>query len=228
MTDRTGFLRTIIADPADDTARLIYADWLEDYDQPDHAALIRVQVELAQLVAAGGVRRRTVDRARFDELQAQERALLGPPGPPGAQPGRRWAMPPELEGEWPKGVGGWDWHRGFPELWWCPLRLWLACGRSIALRTPLQRVTVTDKEPAPVRVAGSPERSWYRDDESRWRDPPPAASILPRDLFDLLPADPFDFELFGVTRTYPSPDAAHAALSIACVEWARSPAGAML
>jgi uncharacterized protein (TIGR02996 family) len=43
------FLDAIVADPADDTVRLAYADWLEEHDFPDRAAFIRIQVELARL-----------------------------------------------------------------------------------------------------------------------------------------------------------------------------------
>jgi uncharacterized protein (TIGR02996 family) len=47
------FLRAICADPEDDTARLVYADWLEENGQPERAEFIRVQVERARLRAAG-------------------------------------------------------------------------------------------------------------------------------------------------------------------------------
>lgn len=49
MTDAAALLAAILADPADDTARLVYADWLEENDQPERAEFIRVQVELARL-----------------------------------------------------------------------------------------------------------------------------------------------------------------------------------
>lgn len=48
MSDEASFLRAIIAEPADDTARLVYADWLDEHDQPERAEFIRVQIELAR------------------------------------------------------------------------------------------------------------------------------------------------------------------------------------
>lgn len=36
------------ADPADDLPALVYADWQDEHDQPEHAELIRVMVELAR------------------------------------------------------------------------------------------------------------------------------------------------------------------------------------
>ncbi len=34
MPDQDGFLSAIRADPADDTTRLVYADWLDERDDP--------------------------------------------------------------------------------------------------------------------------------------------------------------------------------------------------
>lgn len=214
-------MRAVVADPADDTTRLVYADWLDENGHPDRAALIRVQVELARIAAFGEARRWGNVRRRFDELRAQETALLGPPGPPGAQPGRAWAVPPELDEAWPRGVGGWDWHRGFPERWWCPVHLWVKFGPLIAARNPVRQVFVTDR--APAVGEGPPAtayRYWHRADESRWADPPPDQSFVPAEVFDLLPDDPLDFELLGVTKRYATADAAHTALAEACAAWA--------
>jgi uncharacterized protein (TIGR02996 family) len=49
MTPDEAFLADIIESPDDDTPRLVYADWLEDNDQPDRAAFIRVQCRPAKL-----------------------------------------------------------------------------------------------------------------------------------------------------------------------------------
>jgi uncharacterized protein (TIGR02996 family) len=48
--DEDAFLRAIAADPRDDNARLVYADWLEEHGGPAGAAraeFLRVTVELA-------------------------------------------------------------------------------------------------------------------------------------------------------------------------------------
>lgn len=52
--EERGFIRDIIANPTDDTPRLIYADWLDERGDPtlrdnEHAEFIRVQCRLAQL-----------------------------------------------------------------------------------------------------------------------------------------------------------------------------------
>jgi uncharacterized protein (TIGR02996 family) len=43
-----GFLEAIIAEPDDDTHRLVYADWLEEHGHADRARFIRAQVEMAR------------------------------------------------------------------------------------------------------------------------------------------------------------------------------------
>ncbi len=48
LDEREAFLRAIFDSPDDDTPRLVYADWLEEHDFPDHAGLIRIQCELAR------------------------------------------------------------------------------------------------------------------------------------------------------------------------------------
>ena len=51
--DWPAFIAAIIADPDDDTVRLVAADFLEEHGDPDRAAFIRIQVELARLEADG-------------------------------------------------------------------------------------------------------------------------------------------------------------------------------
>lgn len=52
VSDELGFLSAICGQPGDDTARLVYADWLQDHGHDQRAEFIRVQVELARLLEA--------------------------------------------------------------------------------------------------------------------------------------------------------------------------------
>jgi uncharacterized protein (TIGR02996 family) len=61
-------LQAIIGSPHDDGLRLVYADFLEENGQPDRAAFIRVQIELANLPQAD---------ERRASLEAKERELPG-------------------------------------------------------------------------------------------------------------------------------------------------------
>jgi len=47
MTDGEALHQRILLDPTDNDVRLIYADWLDENNQPEKAEFIRVQVELA-------------------------------------------------------------------------------------------------------------------------------------------------------------------------------------
>ena len=47
MTDGAALLRAVIAQPAEDTPRLVYADWLDENGDPDRAAFVRGQCALA-------------------------------------------------------------------------------------------------------------------------------------------------------------------------------------
>jgi uncharacterized protein (TIGR02996 family) len=47
--DEQAFLDVLEAHPEDDTTRLVYADWLDDHGQPEHAALLRAEVALAAM-----------------------------------------------------------------------------------------------------------------------------------------------------------------------------------
>ena len=44
MSDGKSLLRAILIDPDDDTARLVYADWLQENGDADHAEFIRLSV----------------------------------------------------------------------------------------------------------------------------------------------------------------------------------------
>jgi uncharacterized protein (TIGR02996 family) len=61
-----GFLQAILEEPDDDVHRLVYADWLEEHDDP-RGPFIRTQIEAASLPE---------DEPRRDALEAQARDLL--------------------------------------------------------------------------------------------------------------------------------------------------------
>ena len=69
MADETAFLQAIAEEPDDDALRLIFADWLDERDDP-RGEFIRVQCELAGLAE---------DSAKRADLRDRERLLLLPP-----------------------------------------------------------------------------------------------------------------------------------------------------
>jgi uncharacterized protein (TIGR02996 family) len=48
MSDEAAFLAALKANPADDTARLVYADWLDEHDEPRKAEYLRLAAELGR------------------------------------------------------------------------------------------------------------------------------------------------------------------------------------
>lgn len=48
MSEEAAFLMALKANPADDTARLVYADWLDEHDQPQKAEYLRAVVGVAR------------------------------------------------------------------------------------------------------------------------------------------------------------------------------------
>jgi uncharacterized protein (TIGR02996 family) len=79
--ERDALLLAIRDNPDDDTPRLIYADWQDEHDQPEHAELIRLQCEIRRLRGHAHTARRRELRARVamllkaPTLQAMARGL---------------------------------------------------------------------------------------------------------------------------------------------------------
>lgn len=72
MSDEAAFLTAIRAQPSDDTARLVYADWLQEHGQDDRAEFIRVQCEIARF---GTSSRQQLRKEALKALRRQKEAL---------------------------------------------------------------------------------------------------------------------------------------------------------
>jgi uncharacterized protein (TIGR02996 family) len=148
--DWPAFIAAIIADPDDDTVRLVAADFLEENGEPGRAAFIRVQCEIARLEASG-----LSKSLEMDDLRKRERAFLGPLS---TYP-QLWAQEecPELL-RWPQsgrtssplanlhaeGVERLMWRRGFVEEVTCPASEWLRHGAAVRKRQPVRSVWLTE------------------------------------------------------------------------------------
>jgi uncharacterized protein (TIGR02996 family) len=166
MTDDGAILlAAVLANETDDTARLVYADWLQENGQEARAEFIRVQVELAwpepgsstrpsitgtvlrMLNPLGRAARREHGGAvaRRDALRGRERDLWATPG-----------LMPELKGclghiDAVKGDGppGEFVHlyarRGFYESAHCTVAAWLRHADAILAAHPVTRVRPTSR-----------------------------------------------------------------------------------
>ncbi len=107
-TSEDAFLRMIVANPADDVARLVYADWLDEQGEP-RAEFIRIQIALA----SGDLQ--TTERTQLTERATalywkHHRYWNG-------QVYRQWIDTPLAANLARKGgLRGWRYRRGFPEV----------------------------------------------------------------------------------------------------------------
>ena len=145
--DWPAFLNAIVAEPEDDTPRLVAADFLEENGDPGRAAFIRVQIALARLEASD-LRR----SPEADELRKKERAFLGPR----SETLLLWGMDacPELvrvpagrsasafAGMHPEGAEYLTWRRGFVDSVRCPAAEWLRHGVAVRERNPVRWVAL--------------------------------------------------------------------------------------
>jgi uncharacterized protein (TIGR02996 family) len=138
--DWPAFMAAIVANPDDDTVRLVAADFLEENGDADRAAFIRIQVELARLEAAG-----LGKSLEVDHLRAKERVFLGPLSERrslwGAEECPEFVTMPR--GVTVEGAGRLTWRRGFIEGVTCPAEMWARHGTAVRKRLPIRSVTLT-------------------------------------------------------------------------------------
>lgn len=159
MNERAAFLQAIATDVYDDTARLAFADWLDEHGEHDRAAFIRVQVELEPI-------RDQYEIPRAAELHARENVLERGAGRGDFKESKltdnRW----EVE---------YDFRRGFPDLVRLSAKRFVADGATLRRDHPTIRRVVThclngwgERLAACESLRGLPELElacWYADDD---------------------------------------------------------------
>lgn len=238
--EESALVRQILTRPADDTPRLVYADWLDEHDQADRAEFIRMSVEANRSTAPC-----------YHDLTR----------PPGCPTCALHIRADALAREWTDGEINWERWAGLPSIGWAchnltgeprtkllrtangfrfrrgfvdeirlPLSAFPEHARDLFAAHPITAVVLTDRE------------SWVNHDRTHWGwwlDNPaihaPAPDSLPRPLADAMADDPTRYDYGIGVRYLPggpaggllfrSADAAHAALSAACVRLGRELAG---
>lgn len=74
MSDRAALIRAVLDNPEDDTPRLVFADWLDEFGtkhERARAAFIRLQIEAERISLADGERERSEPFRRAQELLAE-------------------------------------------------------------------------------------------------------------------------------------------------------------
>lgn len=121
--DQLALLRNIRANPNDDLARLVYADWVEERGDPAMAELIRVHVERE---------RAEPNSPRYFDLITHTAMLL-------AQHRDRWTA--ELSQRF--GVTGAEFVRGIPEEVELPLGAFVTRAAELLASLPIRHVMLT-------------------------------------------------------------------------------------
>ena len=122
MTDGEALFAAILAEPEEDTPRLVYADWLDENGQPERAAFIRVQVAL--------------ETAPSQALKASEKVLL-------ALHGDTWLAPLKMRGQPLDGGAAGMFRRGFVEIVWLTARAFIEKAPLLFARAPVRELRVT-------------------------------------------------------------------------------------
>jgi len=126
-------VRHILDNPDDVAARLVYADWLDEHDNP-RGEFIRVQCRLAELEE---------EDPEWRALEARERELW-------AAHGKAWR---EEAPAWPHSV---RFRRGFAEEVQCPAKAFLRQGAGLFRRAPIISLTLTVVEDHLAALAACP------------------------------------------------------------------------
>jgi uncharacterized protein (TIGR02996 family) len=211
VSDGEALIRSILATPADDAPRLVYADWLDEQGRAEDAEFIRVQVELARLGFSGGFHKDETGRLRHVPAHVErltERQLelwFAGHGRPN--------LPPEMT-DWPVTVHPTPGHslllcRGFVERITIHTSGFLRLAGGLFARQPVMHVRLGDCQPSSTRAGfGRVQRiGGGRLDQ------------IPDELWALVYSED------AADRTFPTADAAEAALSWACVRYGRAQAG---
>ena len=133
MTDHDALLGGVLADPAADLPRLVYADFLEETGTPGNVAraeFVRVQCELAAATFDG-------DAARRLGLEIREKLLLN-------EHVKAWLAPLRAKGEALQNPGTHGlFRRGFVETVWMPATIFTWKAAKLFARAPVTELRVT-------------------------------------------------------------------------------------
>lgn len=229
MSEQQAILYAICAQPDDDTARLVYADWLQENGDEARAEFIRVQIELARLpeclfLEYPGDRRcdqtfrsysisctACESRRRQQELLADPRHFVNWT-PSVMHTGSRAGIRYETGGKvglFGNGFGEAEFSRGFVSRIELTCEAFMQHAEAIFAAHPVTAVRLIDK--VPDMIAGD---AWWYDE---------AGITQPETRRDLLPAALLD-RPSGAKRS-DSAEAAYDWLSARCVAHGRECAG---
>lgn len=167
MNERDAFLSTIIAAPADDLPRIIFADWLDEHGEGERAEFVRVQCRFAVMdrmefwSRCGTVVNTCHDTSctmdaehrEYATLRRREQELLHRIGTEAVF----WSLQQRFGGD----GGSWTYTRGFISHVKCSWEEWQENADAIRSATPLERVALTTWP----QITGVDPKAWC---EATW------------------------------------------------------------
>ena len=158
MSERIAFIRAICAEPDDDTARLVFADWLQENGEGERAEFIRASVRRPAMTTSYN----SATNPWSDGDHGTICELL-------RRYGHEWLGPYyELAGG-----RSWAWHRGFIASITCTAADFEEHGPTIVESSPIEKVTLTSQPECGV---------WIRQEDGTHR-----RKAFPRIVFHLPP-----------------------------------------
>lgn len=234
-----GLLAAILANPAEDAVRLIYADWLEEHgQQPTRANFIRLQIRLAELEREPGRPTHPMERVGWLIARHQEQRVLSAVWGDGRECDCERclrAVEKETLKWWREYIGPNVHHvipsdalyyehvpltRGFVESIACTCDAWMRNGAKIVREHPVQTVRLTDRKGRNKLIPA--EWDWWRANSSNLIGTAP--NHLPPSLFDLLPPAVSEYTLgdLVVRKSFDGEQKSNDAVSFACLLHAHS------
>lgn len=128
MTERDALMAHIIANPADDTVRLVFADWCDENGEGERGALIRRQIETGSFAVCATGEPAVVAVPRADDW---------PPVPNRGVVFVHWQLADALSGV------AWTVRRGFAEGVTLSAKRWAEAADGLIQSFPIQSVELT-------------------------------------------------------------------------------------
>jgi uncharacterized protein (TIGR02996 family) len=145
--EERALLAGIIANPEEDTPRLVYADWLQEHDQPERAEYIRLSIQLANLQYGDP----DYD-TRYWQLRAERDPLV-------TRFVKIWQE--EFAGRFPKAGGvTFIFSRGFVEEVWCSPTFFLKNAECLLREAPIR--SLNPRTPTLRTAAALVANPWFR------------------------------------------------------------------
>lgn len=223
MSNGDALLRAILLNPADDTARLVYADWLQENGQEQWAQFIRAaRANWHYVYFLRNELARSIPTATFSGYGVEEGD-----SPDFGLP--RWSF------KFPErcAFGRAIWDRGFVSHLVVPLAAFMECAEALFRAHPIERVTLTAKEPWSNATNPPTHFGWWCENELM--DFGSESDVLPLPLMlcmdgdtrrhDRVIASRFDSDRMHGVVLFEDCDTARDALSRACVAYGRERAG---